>query len=151
VTVANRGNAPVNAVFWVDVYVDPDVVPSAPNQTWELVGQQGLAWSVLMDAMPLEPGDAVTLRIEDAYYWPMYSDVTWPLALGTPVYAQVDSANEACAYGAILEQHEIVGGVYNNIARTEVSAEVGRLAKPTLPCCFDRSAGRSDPIPPRQP
>jgi hypothetical protein len=34
---------------------------------------------------------------------------------GTPVYAQVDSARTGSDYGNVLEDHEISGGMYNNI------------------------------------
>jgi hypothetical protein len=63
--------------------------------------------------------------------------VTWPLAAGTPVYAQVDAVNLATTYGAVLENHEIAGGAYNNI--------VG----PVLPAAIDIAApepGTPSPI-----
>jgi len=66
-------------------------------------------------ALPLEPGEAITLTIGDAYYWAEYSYVEWPLPPGTPIYAQVDSADADTTYGAILELDEIRGLPYNNI------------------------------------
>jgi hypothetical protein len=113
VVIENRGNAPVVDDFWVDVYVDPDTVPTAVNQTWDVVGAQGLAWGVEAD---LAPGEALTLTVGGDYYAEEYSDVSWPLAVGTPVYAQVDSADAETDYGAVLEDHEISGGPYDNVA-----------------------------------
>ena len=68
-----------------------------------------VGWGVERD---LSPGEALTLTVGDAYYVAAYSEVDWPLAAGTPVYAQVDSANEETDYGAVLENHEIVGAPY---------------------------------------
>jgi hypothetical protein len=62
------------------------------------------------------PGEVPTLTVGDGYYADDHSQITWPVAAGTPVYAQVDSANADTTYGAILEVHEITGGAYNNIA-----------------------------------
>jgi len=101
--------------FWVDVYINPDIEPTHVNQTWEHVGSQGLVWGVTEGALPLYPGEALTLTVSDDYYWPDESQVSWPLLAGTPVWAQVDSANADTDYGAVLENHEITGGEYNNI------------------------------------
>jgi hypothetical protein len=72
-------------------------------------------WGVTAD---LSPGEAITLTVGDEYYVPAYSQVTWPLSTGTPVYVQVDSADADAAYGAVMELHEILGRPYNNIAGT---------------------------------
>jgi len=69
----------------------------------------------------LQPGDVLTLTVASVYYSEEYSDISWPLLAGTPVYAQVDSANVNASYGAVLEDHEILGGPYdNNIGSTAV-------------------------------
>ncbi|HHS97186.1 MAG TPA: DUF11 domain-containing protein [Chloroflexi bacterium] len=112
--IRNVGNSPVEGGFWVDVYIDPDVAPREVNQVWGDVGDQGLVWGVTGSALPLEPGETLTLRVGDEYYWDSLSRVTWPLAPGTPVYAQVDSYGDS-AYGLVRETHEIAGGGYNNI------------------------------------
>ena len=46
------------------------------------------------------------------------------MAVGTAVYAQVDSANTNTSYGAVLENHESNGGAYNNIAQMTVTTAV---------------------------
>jgi hypothetical protein len=119
VTIRNVGDASINEVFtnefWVDVYVDPDVAPTEVNQTWEMVGDEGLAWGVTLDALPLAPDEALTLTSNGLYYRPDESEITWPLAPDTPIYAQVDSAHVETAYGTVWEIHEITGGAYNNI------------------------------------
>jgi hypothetical protein len=120
VTIKNVGNAPIEDLFanefWVDVYVDPDTPPTAVNQTWEVVGDEGLAWGITVDALPLAPGDALTLTAGGPYLRLDESDVTWPLASGAPVYAQVDSAHVETAHGTVWETHELINGIYNNIS-----------------------------------
>jgi len=106
----------VTGEFWVDVYINPDPAPTGVNQIWPDLADEGLVWGVTAAALPLAPGDVLTLTVGDATYVPEYSQVAWPLAEGTPVYAQVDSASGDTTYGAVLENHEITGGVYNNIS-----------------------------------
>lgn len=118
VVIKNQGNAPVTDEFRVDVYINPDPVPTAVNQTWDHLCDEGLVWGVEGGALPLEPGERLALTVDDAYYRSSLSHISWPLAAGTPVYAQVDSANAGVWYGAVLETHEISGGAYNNIAST---------------------------------
>ena len=122
VVIANLGNAPVENEFWVDVYTAPRAAPTRVNQTWDQLGSQGLVWGVTADALPIAPGGVITLTVGDAYYWPSHSQASWPLAVGTRVYAQVDSFNPATTYGAVLEDHEMIGEEYNNIGMAEVSA-----------------------------
>jgi len=116
IVVKNQGGLPVTGEFWVDLYVDPDPVPTRVNQVWNDLCDEGLVWGVTVDALPLGPGGVITLTVGDDYYWPALSHISWPLLAGTPLYAQVDSANADTTYGAVLEGHEIVGGVYNNIS-----------------------------------
>jgi hypothetical protein len=82
------------------------------NDIWPNLADQGLVWGVTAD---LQPGQSLVLAIGDAYYQGDLSYVVWPLAAGTAVYAQVDSANANTTYGAVLENHEIRGEAYNNI------------------------------------
>jgi uncharacterized repeat protein (TIGR01451 family) len=118
VTLQNAGDTAVEDAFWVDLYVDPQPVPTSVNQTWEHLCEQGLVWGV---TAALAPGETLTLTQASAYYQPTESDVTWPLVEGTPIYAQVDSAHANTAYGGVLENHEILGITYNNITGTTVS------------------------------
>jgi len=122
VVIENQGSTPVTDEFWVDVYVNPSPAPTGVNQLWPDLADEGLVWGVKAAALPLAPGDVLTLTVGDAYYVPEHSQVAWPLAEGTPVYAQVDSWNAVTTYGAVLENHEITGGVYNNISSTVSTA-----------------------------
>jgi PKD repeat protein len=116
VVIKNQGDAPVVDEFWLDVYVNPTIAPTHVNQTWPMLGSQGLVWGITHAAFSrLQPGGVLTLTIGDNYYMPDLSHVIWPLAVGTPVYAQVDSADANTTYGAVLENHEIAGRLYNNI------------------------------------
>ena len=115
VLIRNQGNEPVVGGFWVDCYIDPDLAPRAVNQLWYDVGDEGLAWGVTSAALPLEPGEALLLTVGDSYYRGEFSQVSWPLPAGTPVYAQVDSYGSGSDYGMVLESHEILGRAYNNI------------------------------------
>jgi hypothetical protein len=73
-------------------------------------------WGV--DNVTLNPGQSLTLTIDGAHYQANLSNFSGNLLPGTPVYAQVDSANTTTTYGAVLENHEDSGGVYNNITGT---------------------------------
>lgn len=117
VVIKNRGSAPVTSTFWVDFYVAPNPVPTGVNQVWnDGRSTQGIVWGVYGDALSaLVPGGVLTLTVGDALYWADQSHIDWPLPAGTPVYAQVDSANMNTTYGAVRETHEIAGGPYNNI------------------------------------
>jgi len=116
VVVKNEGNGPVSDEFWVQVYIDPDPIPTGVNQLWYDLGDEGMLWGVTSAALPLAPGDTITLTYGDVYYRPSLSRFYKSLAAGTPVYAQVDAWNGATTYGAILETHEITGDTYNNIS-----------------------------------
>jgi uncharacterized repeat protein (TIGR01451 family) len=117
--IKNQGNVQVAEEFWVDVYIDPQPMPTAVNQTWDQLASQGLIWGVTADALPaLVPGGVLTLTVGDAYYRADHSEISWPLPAGTQIYVQVDSANVGTTYGAVLESHEITGGTYNNITGT---------------------------------
>jgi uncharacterized repeat protein (TIGR01451 family) len=128
VVIRNQGGAPIESAFanefWVDVYVDPSTPPTSVNQTWQHVGSHGVVWGVTQDALPLNPGDTLTLTVTPTggtYYHPALSSISWPLAAGTTIYCQADSAHTETWYGGILENHEIVGGTYNNISGPVVS------------------------------
>jgi len=115
VVIKNQGNAPVVEEFWVDLYVNPNPVPTGVNQTWnDGRSAQGIVWGVTSTALPLMPGSTLTLTHGDTYFWPSLSRYE-AIPAGIPIYAQVDSANANTTYGAVLENHEIAGGAYNNI------------------------------------
>jgi uncharacterized repeat protein (TIGR01451 family) len=107
VVIKNQGvvAVPVSDEFWVDLYIAPREIPTY-NKTWPLIADQGAAWGVTAPALPLEPGEELTLITGGAYYWPSKSSISWPLAQGTPVYAQVDSANASTTYGVVMESNE---------------------------------------------
>ncbi len=119
VTISNQGDATITATveneFWLDVYLNPSSAPTY-NQTWAHLCDEGLIWGITQDALPLTPGDTLTLttsRYQDGpYYRPNESEITWPLPVGTEVWAQVDSTNQDTDYGAVLENHEIIGAPY---------------------------------------
>ncbi len=115
IVIKNVGNTAVTEEFWVDLYINPHTVPTAVNQTWNLVGTQGAAWGVLADALPLNPGESLTLRLSSPYYDDANSQINWPLAVGAQLYVQVDSSNPGHHEGAIRETHEINGDPYNNV------------------------------------
>jgi len=128
--IENQGDQPVNKSedqeFWVDFYVAPNPAPVAVNQVWnDGRATYGIVWGVTQDALPLQPGDALTLTFSTApgapnlYYYPELSNFPALLAAGTEVYAQVDSYNALTTYGAVQETHEISGDAYNNILATQ--------------------------------
>jgi len=116
VVVKNQGNAPVNDSFWVDVYINPNPAPTHVNQVWWMLGNEGLVWGIKAPALPVQPGGVMTLTIGDRYYTSTLSTFSGWIPNGTPVYAQVDAVNTETTYGGVLENHEILGGSYNNIA-----------------------------------
>lgn len=118
VVIKNQGAGPVppEQDFWVDVYINPQTPPTAVNQVWDFVGNEGLVWGVVAPDVPLHPGQTITLTIGDGYYWPTLSKFSGSIPIGTPIYAQVDSANANTPYGGVLESHEMAGDTYNNIS-----------------------------------
>src|SRR6185503_6868029 len=104
VVLKNQGIAPAVDEFWVDVYIAPNPIPTGVNQVWsDGRSTMGLVWGVTGPAVPLAPGEVLTLTIGDAYYFPDLSNFTGPISPGTAVYAQVDSVG--ASYGAVLEGH----------------------------------------------
>jgi hypothetical protein len=65
VVVSNQGNAATAEDFWVDAYVAPDPVPTAVNQLWPDLADEGIAWGV---TERLQPGEIITLTVDGAYY-----------------------------------------------------------------------------------
>ncbi|MCP4416271.1 MAG: hypothetical protein GY805_06595, partial [Chloroflexi bacterium] len=90
------------------------VVPTAVNQTIDTLNSDGAVWGVTVTALPLAPGESLTLRLNDSYF--VYSrGLNGGVGGGTAVYAQVDSAHATSSTGAVLESHERRSEVYNNI------------------------------------
>ena len=118
IAIKNQGTAAIPAEngFWVDMYIDPSMPPTKPNEIWNFLANEGLVWGVDGDVLPMEPGEVITLTLGDALYWPDLSKFSGSLPPGTPVYVQVDSANTNTTYGGVLESHEASGGAYNNVA-----------------------------------
>jgi hypothetical protein len=141
VTIRNQGNAsvPDNAAyeFWVDLYVNPSHVPGY-NETCQTMGCEGAAWGVTSSAtalptlLPIAPGEVVTLTTSGDYYWWPKETINWPLSQGDTVYAQVDSVNAATTYGAVLENHEMTGGPYNNVSGQFTVQSLGTASSPGL-------------------
>jgi hypothetical protein len=122
VTIKNQGNVALAPNYLspfalrVDLYVAPDPVPTEVNQTWDDgLCAQGIVWLVTGENLMLAPGGTLTLTIGDAHYQPSLSNFSGSLPVGTPVYAQVDSAGPNATYGVVTENHEVAGGTYNNI------------------------------------
>jgi hypothetical protein len=121
VIIQNVGPGAVTDDFWVDVYIDPDPVPTGVNQVWyDGRSKQGIVWGVTASQTPMNPGDIITLRINDPYYSSYYSTFAGPLPSGTEVWAQVDAVDLNTTYGGVLETHEASGEAYNNIAHVVV-------------------------------
>jgi hypothetical protein len=148
VTIKNIGTAATANSFWVDVYINPSPAPTQVNQTWSSLGSRGAAWGV---TTAIAVNGVLTLTIGGPYYSPANSNIGGPLTPGTPVYAQVDSFNGSTTYGAVLENHEIAGGAYNNI--TGPTASVLSLGAQTTPNPLPSAPGTSGlpPLPPREP
>jgi uncharacterized repeat protein (TIGR01451 family) len=121
VTIHNRGPAPVNEHFWVDVYIDPAWVPYEVNHTWFNAGDEGVVLKVMGDKLPIPAGESVTVSMWEAdwsptpyYHWHQ-SYVDWPVEYGSVIYAHVDSQGDK-PYGRVREVHEEEGFWYNNIS-----------------------------------
>ena len=154
VVIRNRGDAAVlpENEFWVDLYVDPDPVPTGVNQTWDLLCSEGAVWGVEGTVLPLAPGGAITLTVGGDYYWEEYSNFPGALSAGTPIYVQVDSADVETTYGAVLESHEMVGGPYNNVMGPVLSTPGtlrGGRAGPESPAGEGRPPTSIRRLPPR--
>jgi PKD repeat protein len=115
VIIRNVGDAPVTSAFWVDLYVDPNPAPNQVNQIWGDLAEQGGVWGVTAQALPLAPGQSLTLQVGDGFYDRSRSRLPDQLPAGSALYAQVDSYNLESGFGAVLERHEAEGGSYNNI------------------------------------
>ncbi|MFH1632591.1 MAG: proprotein convertase P-domain-containing protein [Chloroflexota bacterium] len=114
IIIANHGNAPVADAFWVDLYIDPDPIPTAVNQTWDMLCYEGLAWGVT-DVSSLIPGGTLTIDMNHPSFRPDYSLLYDDFDPAMAIYVQVDSY-ASTTYGGVLESHEVEGTAYNNIS-----------------------------------
>ena len=138
VVIKNQGTDPVKLEnsFWVDLYVDPDPMPTGPNEMWDQLSAQGIAWVVWSEGLPLQAGETLTLSYcsdwaeQDPFYWDEFSHFASPLNPGTPIVVQVDSAGVGKTYGEVLEDHEILKKPYNNISGALSVAGSGCGASP---------------------
>jgi len=136
--IRNQGDVPVlpEDQFWVDLYVAPDPAPTRVNQPWDSLCGEGLVWGIPAEALPLGPDEVMSLAYStdpaapNLYYYAKLSNFPGSLAEGTLVYVQVDSWNPDTSYGAVLENHEAVGGGYNNILGPMFSRTEGMVQKP---------------------
>ncbi len=136
VTIENQGTMATSSGFWVDFYVDPDPVPTHENEVWSDVADEGIVWGVNIS---IPAGESLTLRYSTAlgapnlYYSAVNSSFSGLLPVGTPVYAQVDSAHLNTTYGGVLEIHEILGTAYNNVSAAYTAvAPTAPTAQPAL-------------------
>jgi hypothetical protein len=113
VTLVNQGNTSVSNGFWVDLYINPEPVPTAVNQTWDQLSEQGIVWGVT-DVSQLVPNGSLTLDLNHPSYMPEYSEFEGTFSPEMAIYVQVDSFGLE-NYGSILELDEIEGSDYNNI------------------------------------
>ncbi len=120
VVLKNIGAAPVTDEFWVDAYFNPNPPPTSVNQTIQTLAVDGIVWGVDNTALPIAPGEMLTLTLNSPFYDTQNSRFNGTIPAGA-LYVQVDSANTATTYGAVLETHEATGGTYNNISSTSVS------------------------------
>jgi len=152
VVIKNTGDAAVGTdeEFWVDVYIDPDSIPTGVNQKWETLSEEGLRWGVTASALPLAPGGEIVLTIGDEYYWPSLSNFGGSLPAGTVVYAHVDSLNAFTTYGAVLEGHEKswpYHGAYNNISGMIATAGSAATRQPIPASRAAPTMGNLPPVP----
>jgi len=147
VVIKNVGNAAVTNEFWVDAYINPRIAPSRVNQAWWQLGDEGLAWWVSGPALAaLVPGGSATLRMGDSNYVAAESHIeTWPLPVGTTLYAQVDSYASGTLDGMVLESHEVTGQAYNNIYGPISSTAASAGAMPSTEYSEPVSSGAPPP------
>jgi hypothetical protein len=148
VDIKNDGSSPTTSPFWVDLYFDPDPIPTQPNDIWaDGRSKYGLVWHI--DPY-MQPGEAITLTIGDAYFRPLLSRIPGSLLAGMPIYVQVDSANVETTYGGVHEMHEVPGSTapYNNIISFDLEENV-TLAPVNLTA--DQSEWNDDELLPSRP
>ncbi len=114
VVIKNQGSVAVNNAFWVDLYIDPDPIPTEVDQICDNLGGKGLVW-IITDASSLTPNGTLTLNLNYPGYLPGVCEFNGTFTSNMTIYLQVDSTNAETDYGAVLESHELSGGPYNNV------------------------------------
>jgi PKD repeat protein len=119
IVIENTGNQAVADSFWVDLYIDPDPVPTGVNQTWDQLSEEGIVWGIT-DISSLVPGGNLVLNLSHPSLNAALTDFSGIFTAGMEIYVQVDSANTVRPSGGVIETHEILNGPYNNIAHITV-------------------------------
>ena len=120
--IYNQGSEAVSEKdsFWVDVYIDPDPVPTGVNQEWYRLSEQGMVWGVSgADVLPMQPGQAITLTVGDeldsskAEQHGLAAGARHhglcPGRLGQPGHRLRRGAGNARDHGLALQQHSFHG------------------------------------------
>lgn len=123
ITFYNNGPRAVENAFWVDLFVDPTVLPTKPNHTIDTLTELGLVWLISGDILPIPPRSSVTISYGDAYFRPAESNFSGNIPAGTLVVVHIDSGATA-DYAAINETHEQNNGIYNNILTVTTTDDV---------------------------
>ncbi|MEM7802645.1 MAG: Calx-beta domain-containing protein, partial [Chloroflexota bacterium] len=89
IVIENIGTAAITNSFWVDLYLNPIVLPSLPNQEWWQLGSEGLVWGVEAEA-ELNVGDQLTLTLSSESYRPDLGNFSGTFDPGDAIYIQVD-------------------------------------------------------------
>jgi hypothetical protein len=110
--------------FWVDLYINPSPIPTQVNQTWPFLATRGAVWGVTASSAAVPAGGTLKLNVGGPYYWSQLSSMPASLPAGTCVYVQVGSANADTDYGAVLEDHEMLNGAYNNITGMRLDSPI---------------------------
>ncbi len=120
IEIENVGSKATSDAFWVDLYIDPDPVPTGTNQPcYHSISCQGtLVWGITQ-SVTIFPGGSIVIFTGDKFFSPTLSTFKGHFDESMNVYVQVDSDNKYTDYGNILETHEIYGQPYNNIALRE--------------------------------
>ncbi|HMQ50697.1 MAG TPA: hypothetical protein PKD98_01275 [Anaerolineae bacterium] len=113
VEVENAGSCPTDSGFWVDLYADPQTLPSAlvgvtADRRWRspaVNASHGMAWEVPVIAT----GQTITLKSDGSSGF-IPTDVSWPPVSGATIYAFVDSFDnndpDNATYVEIRESNE---------------------------------------------
>ncbi|NJL06309.1 MAG: hypothetical protein HC911_15670, partial [Chloroflexaceae bacterium] len=115
VVVTNQGEAPSNAGFWVDLYINP-ASPPRQNQLWPTVCGlfpcQGVSWSI---SDTLEIGQSMILTSTLASYRQEFTIWQGSFITGTTdLYGYVDVWDPDTTVGAVFEGE---AGEQNNVTR----------------------------------
>ncbi|GJM40452.1 MAG: hypothetical protein DHS20C20_07340 [Ardenticatenaceae bacterium] len=116
IEIQNVGTAATKDAFWVDLYVNPQPIPTMTNQLCHdsITCTGTLVWGITK-TVSLAPGDSITIFTGDSFFSQTISTFTSSFTIGMQIYVQVDSDNKHTDYGNILETHEIHDQPYNNI------------------------------------